>query len=128
AVPALTFSVTGLVNGDSPSSVLAGSLSTAGTSTSHTGIYPISQGTLAAGANYTLNFTGAQLTISPAVLDISANNQSMTYGGNVPALTYQITGFVNGDTASVVSGTPTLGTSATSSSPVGNMAITVGVS
>jgi hypothetical protein len=128
AVPALTFSVTGLVNGDLAGSVLAGSLSSTGTSTSHTGIYPISQGTLAAGANYTLSFTGAQLTINPAVLEVSADKQSMTYGGAVPALTYQITGFVNGDTASVVSGTPTLGTSATSSSPVGNVAITVGVS
>jgi hypothetical protein len=62
------------------------------------------------------------------VLQVSADNRSMTYGGTVPSLTYEITGFVNGDTASAVSGTPTLGTSATSSSPIGHVAITVDVS
>jgi hypothetical protein len=48
----------------------------------------------------------------------------MTYGAANPALTATITGFVNGDNASVVSGSPALGTSATVSSPVGSYMIT----
>jgi hypothetical protein len=51
----------------------------------------------------------------------------MTQGDPVPTLTYTLTGFVNGDTASVVSGAPVLSTTATSSSPPGHYSITVSV-
>src|SRR5262249_4373913 len=43
-----------------------------------------------------------------------------------PALTYTVTGFVNGDPVSVVSGSPALGTTAGASSPAGSYPITVG--
>jgi hypothetical protein len=49
----------------------------------------------------------------------------MTQGSAVPPLTYTLAGFVNGDTASVVTGAPLLTTTATSSSPPGTYPITV---
>ena len=48
----------------------------------------------------------------------------MTYGGNLPALTASYSGFQNGDSQGVLSGAPSLTTTATSSSPVGSYPIT----
>lgn len=56
----------------------------------------------------------ATLSVNPAPLTVSANPQSIQYGQAIPTLTYTITGFVNGDNASVVSGSPQLSTPATS--------------
>jgi probable HAF family extracellular repeat protein len=58
------------------------------------------------------------IVVNPAVLTVTANNASMPYGGPIPTLTYAITGYVNGDGSSVVSGTATLSTTATITSPV----------
>ena len=52
----------------------------------------------------------------------------MTYGGALPALGDTITGFQNGDTSSVISGNATLGTFASSASPVGSYPITINLS
>jgi hypothetical protein len=68
------------------------------------------------------------LTVNPAVLTVTAGSASRSYGAAIPDLTYSITGFVNNDPASVVSGTPTLSTTATASSAPGNYPITVDVS
>ena len=130
-VPVLTYTATGLVNGDTPGNVFSGTLATTGSSTSNVGNYPITQGTLVCDGNYTIvDFTPGSLAIGKAILNVVANPQMMTYGSMVPNLAgaYTITGFVNGDTLRVISGTPVLGTSATSSSPVGSYTITVDVS
>jgi filamentous hemagglutinin family protein len=65
AVPALTYTVggSGLVNGDS----LSGGLATVATSSSAAGRYAITQGNLAASANYALSFVPGLLTVSTAV-------------------------------------------------------------
>ena len=64
-------------------------------------------------------------TVNPAVLTVTANNLSRAYGVANPTLTYTLSGFVNGDTrASATSGTPSLSTTATVSSPVGSYPIT----
>jgi len=60
----------------------------------------------------------------PAALTVTANNQFKTYGSANPTLTDTITGFVNGDTLSVVTGAASLSTTATASSPVGSYPIT----
>lgn len=49
-------------------------------------------------------------TANPGVLTVTAKNESVPQGKPIPALTYSIAGFVNGDKASVVSGTPVLST------------------
>jgi hypothetical protein len=55
------------------------------------GVYPIQQGDLTAGTNYTLTFVGNNLTIDPAQITVTADPQSKTYGASDPLLTYQIT-------------------------------------
>jgi len=68
ADPAWTFTSTGLLNSDS----LTGSLTRA--SGENPGTHAITQGTLAAGANYQVVFNGAYLTIGGAPLASSAIN------------------------------------------------------
>jgi hypothetical protein len=65
-----------------------------------------------------------QLTVNKAVLTVTASNATRVYGTANPTFGYTITGFVHGDTKSVVSGTPALSTPATVSSPVGTYPIT----
>ena len=129
-VPTLSATITGFVNGDTASVVTgAPALSTAATSSSGVGSYPISvgAGTLAA-TNYSFpNLVSGTLTVSPAVLTVTADPKSMVYGSVVPTLTYTVSGFVNGDTASVVGGSPALTTTATRTSPSAPYPITVGV-
>ena len=74
--------------------------------------------------DYTTVTGTVSVTVNPASLTVTANPANMTAGSAVPALAYTVTGFVNGDTVSVVSGSATLTTTATSSSPVGNYPIT----
>jgi filamentous hemagglutinin family protein len=60
------------------------------------------------------------------VLTVTADGQSKIYGSANPALTATISGALPGDGTAGVSGAPTLSTTATLSSAVGNYAITVG--
>ncbi|MBA14898.1 MAG: hypothetical protein CMN73_00875, partial [Sphingomonas sp.] len=96
ANPALTYTVggRGLANGDT----LSGALDTGATATSNVGTYGITQGTLGAGSNYTLAFTGANLTVTPRALNVTADALSRLYGEANPALTYTVggDGLVNG--------------------------------
>jgi hypothetical protein len=63
-------------------------------------------------------------TVQPAPLTVTpAAGQSMGYGAAVPLLSYTASGFVNNDPPSTLGGT--LGTSATSTSPVANYPFTV---
>jgi hypothetical protein len=122
--PALTYVATGLVNGDT----LSGALTTAATSSSNVGTYAITQGTLAASPNYTLSYTGANLSITPAALTITYNANPVTsiYGSTPSGLSgsQSASGLVNGDTlAGVTTGTASYTTAATSSSNVGSYAI-----
>ncbi|HEY3319275.1 MAG TPA: MBG domain-containing protein [Planctomycetota bacterium] len=55
------------------------------------GTYAIQQGTLSAGANYSLTYVSANLTISSKALTVTADAKSKVYGDADPALTYQIT-------------------------------------
>jgi hypothetical protein len=125
APPVLTFSASGLVNGDALDAVLSGAPATSATSASHVGTYPITPGTLATNANYALEFTGSDVRINPAPLTVTADPLAFVYGATLPALTYHAAGLVNGDTAgAVLSGAPA--TSATSASHVGTYPITEG--
>src|SRR5207249_9324699 len=76
--PALTYVASGFQFGDTAATVLTGALTRA--AGENVGSYAISQGTLAANANYTISFTGHDLVIDPAPLGITANNQTKTYG------------------------------------------------
>jgi autotransporter-associated beta strand protein len=138
-LPVLTYASVGLVNGDS----ISGSLTTAATaydgtagSGSDAGVYAISQGTLSAGSNYTISYTGANLTVGKAQLTATGNSPTMTYGANsLPALSTVYTGYVNGDTSVAgLVGSPAVTTAATayngtagSASNVGNFDVAISV-
>ena len=124
ANPVLTYEVggsggPGLVNGDT----LSGALATSATTASNVGVYEINQGTLAASANYALNYTSNNLTVTQRAITVTADAKSRAYGDVNPALTYQVSGsgLANGDTLSGA-----LATSATTASNVGAYGITQG--
>jgi len=62
-------------------------------------------------------------TVTKAALTVTANNVSRVYGAADPFLSYHITGFVNGDSGSVVLGTAKVSTAATPASPAGPYSI-----
>jgi hypothetical protein len=122
------YDLVGLVNGDTAATAVTGApvMTIPATSTSPAGVYPIeiAKGTLAA-ANYNIGLQRGVLQIYRAPLTVTANNVTMTQGSAVPPLTYTLAGFLNGDTAAVVTGAPLLWTTATSSSPPGTYPIWV---
>ena len=69
--------------------------------------------------NYSIAYSNGSLTVSAATLTVTANSISRGYGAVNPALAASFTGFVNGDTTAVLSGTPLLTTTATAGSPTG---------
>ena len=77
------------------------------------------QATQAGNSSYStatpVNFS---VTIAPATLSVTAGSISRIFDQPNPAFTTTITGFVNGDTSSVVSGAPTISTAATPISSV----------
>ena len=48
--------------------------------------------------NYTAYITSAVVIITPAPLTVTANDQTVTYGGSTPAYTARYSGFVGGET------------------------------
>jgi hypothetical protein len=79
----------------------------------------------AGNSTYSASSLTQSFTIFPAVLKVTANSLAIGYGQTIPALTYAYTGFVNGEGASVVSGAPSLSTTATNASTAGTYPITV---
>jgi hypothetical protein len=122
-VPALTYTPSGLVNGDT-AAVLSGGLSTTATATSVVGEYPIAQGTLAAGKNYTLSVAAAKVVVTPAPLTVTATSLSSRLGAPIPTFDFTLDGLVNNDAPAVVSGI-SLTTSATVDSVRGTYPIVV---
>jgi hypothetical protein len=122
-LPAMTYTVSGLLNGDTVTSAIRGAaqMTASGGGVSSVGQYGITPalGTLAS-TNYSFRFKGGSLTVAKAALTMTADSLSMKAGGTVPALTYTVSGLVNGDTASsAASGTPSLTTPATAASQAG---------
>ncbi len=75
--------------------------------------------------NYSAASVSQSFTVFPAVIKVTATNFTIAYGHALPTLTYTYSGFVNNDPNSVVTGTPALSTTATSTSNVGSYPITV---
>jgi hypothetical protein len=112
----------GLQFGDTQS-VINGSLTcttaTPVTATSPPGTYSITGCSGISAVNYTIVFVLGSVTVNPAPLTITASSSTFTYGSSVPAVNPIYSGFVNGETSSVLTHAPTCSTTATSSSPVG---------
>jgi hypothetical protein len=92
--PELTYQLTSgtLVGSDAFSGALAREAG------QNVGSYAIEQGSLTLGTNYNITFTGANLTITPATLAVTAQPKTKEYGSDDPALTYLTSGLQFTDT------------------------------
>jgi hypothetical protein len=76
----------------------------------------------------TVDYAGATaqvtITVTPALLTITANNATKLLNATNPTFTWTPSGFVNGDTASVLTANPICTTAAGTNSPVGSYSIT----
>jgi hypothetical protein len=125
ALPTLGFSASGFVNGDTNASLTTQpALSTTATAASAVGSYPISISG-AVDPNYSIAYVQGTLTVTPAQLTITANSTAKVLNAvNPTSFNWMASGFVNGDTASVLTANPTCVTNATTASPVGSYSIT----
>jgi len=122
SVPTITPSYSGFVNGDDASSLTTTpTCSTTATSSSPVGTYPTTCSG-AADSNYSIVYTAGTVIVGAAPLTITASSGTMTYGGSAPAITPSITGFVNGQNASVLGSGLTCSAAVTAASPVGSYA------
>ncbi|HEY3322403.1 MAG TPA: Ig-like domain repeat protein [Planctomycetota bacterium] len=130
ANPAFTAAYSGFKNGEvlGTSGVSGSPGFTAPGVTASSGSFLIipSNGTLAA-SNYSFAFANGTIQITKAPLTVTADNKSKSYSSPNPALTASATGFKNGEVwgTSDLNGTPDLSTTAQTSSPAGNYAITI---
>jgi hypothetical protein len=90
----LTYSTIGLKSGDT----ITGALSRV--DGEDVGTFAIGQGNVTAGSNYTISFTGANLTITAKTLTITADAQTKVYDSADPVLTYTQSGLKSGDSLS----------------------------
>jgi len=120
------FSTSGLLNSDAVTSASLTSTGAApGASVSGSPYSIVVANALGTGlTNYAISYVNGTLTVGSAVLGVAANNTNRPYGAINPVFTASYSGFVNGDTASVLSGAPNLTTSATTNSPVAAYVIT----
>ena len=118
-VPTITPGYSGFVNGDTAASLTTPpACSTTATSSSPASppAYP-SSCSGAVDPNYAFSYVAGSVTVNKAPLTITASSPAIAYG-SVPTITPIYSGFVNGDTGSSLSPSPTCTTTATSSSPV----------
>ena len=122
------FTPTGLGSGDTVTSVTlasAGASASADLAGSPYSIVP-SAAVFGAGSasNYNIAYANGTLTVGSATLTVTANDASKSYGSENPALAATYGGYVNSENSSAITGTPSLSTAATATSPVGTYTIT----
>ncbi|WP_068079856.1 MBG domain-containing protein [Novosphingobium rosa] len=116
SMPVLLYTQTGLVSGDS----LSGALATGAVQGSNVGSYAIGQGSLTAGSNYTVTYTGANFAVTPATLTYVADPATRFANTANPVFSGSVTGFLLKDTlASATTGTLSFTSSATPQSAPG---------
>ena len=72
---------------------------------------------------FNIETTPGKLIINKKEVTVKADNQSKVYGAENPPLTYEASGFVEGESLDTLGITPTLTTTAEKTSPVGNYPI-----
>ncbi|MCU1589924.1 MAG: hypothetical protein JWP11_1180 [Frankiales bacterium] len=91
--PELTYAVSGLQGSDAlrvpPTCAVSGGM--------NAGTAPITCVGASAGPNYTLSYAPGSLTVSPAVITVTADSVSSTYGDKAPDFTATVRGLVAGD-------------------------------
>ena len=121
------FTSLGLINSDAITSVTLSSTGAAATATVAGSTYPIvvSAATGTGLGNYTISYVGNVLTVNRKGLTITADNKEKFVGTVNPPLTASYTGFVNGETSSVLTTPVSISTTAVTSSPMGDYPINV---
>ena len=127
ALPALTASYSGFVNGDTAANLTTqAALSTTATAASHVSGSPYTiTASGAADADYTISYVNGSLSVTPVSLTVTADAKSKAYGAALPALTANYAGFVNGDTAANLTTQAALSTTATAASRVSGSPYTI---
>ena len=100
------------------------SFSCTATATSPVGTYQIT-GSKGSVTNSNVTFASGVLTVTKAMLTVTADNCAMTQGGQMPEFTLSYSGFKNDETASVLTTRPTASCVATSESSPDDYEITV---
>ncbi len=123
-----TFGVTysGFVNNEDPG-ILIGTLGLGSVDSNSlpvdtntmVGLYAITVTNAQSAINYNIGYVNGSLSITQAVLTVSADNKSRVYGDANPVLTATLSGFVNNETNDVVQGIADLSSAALTNSPVG---------
>ncbi|KOF01761.1 hypothetical protein OB69_15550 [Roseivirga seohaensis subsp. aquiponti] len=124
ANPAFTIVYTDFVNGEDKSVITTEpTASTVVDATTGVGIYDIDL-TGGVADNYSFILASGTLTINKAVLTVTADDKSKTYGEANPEFTISYTGFVNGDKESDIT-VPVASTTADETSDAGTYDITL---
>jgi subtilisin-like proprotein convertase family protein len=124
SLPTFTATYAGFVNGDTNTSLTTQpTLTPSATASSPVGTYAITAGG-AVDANYSISYTPGVLTVTPATVTVTADNQTKVYGAAIPTLTASYSGFVLSEGTNALTGLATVSTTATQSSTVGTYTIT----
>jgi FtsP/CotA-like multicopper oxidase with cupredoxin domain len=116
-IPAITSTVTGLVNGDTLASLGTIVCSTTYIQGSPVGSYPTTCSG-AVNANYAITYVAGSVTVGGVPLTITASSANVAFGAPIPAITPTVVGLVNGDTVASL-GPLVCSTTAVQGSPVG---------
>jgi hypothetical protein len=126
AVPTITPSYAGFITGDNENNSLSTPPSCSTTYTKGSGVSGSPYQTSCTGAvsaNYSPGYVPGSVTVGRAKLTVTADDKTHQYSDPPPALTYKITGFVNGDPASVVSGSASCSTTGSQTVQAGSYPI-----
>ncbi len=118
AIPAITPTIVGLVNGDPVSSLGTITCSTTAVQGSAVGSYP-STCSGAVNANYAITYVPGTVTITGVAVTITASSANVPYGSAIPAITPSIVGLIPPDTQFNL-GPLACSTTAVLGSPVGS--------
>lgn len=123
--PQFTTTYSGFVNNEDASVVTSnGSYTTTATAKSDVGTYAIKQSGAIA-QNYVFEYEDGTLTINKAPLTMTANDKTIAYGDKIPTLDVKYEGLKNNETQPAWNLSPSLSTTATSTSNVGRYPITI---
>ena len=117
--PVFTLSYDGLVGKDTENDIPTPGITCEATATAKPGSYPITPASIT-DERYEISTVVGELTIEKAVLEVTCRNES-SIAGNEPVTDFEfyISGFVNGESQSVIDRLPVITCEVTSSSTVG---------
>ena len=125
ANPDISYVVMGFVNGETESVLTAKpTVTVSATPASGVGSYAVKVAGAAA-ANYDISYYDGTLTVTKATLTATANDVEWMMGSEWPTFSVTYSGFVNGESESVLTKKPVASTTATKDSTEGTYTITV---